>query len=209
MNVRPINLFQERCIHDHVSSLEKEMTREIDNWDDEQVLNTGVDAAVIDLSEMYRLTPPEIDFAQAQCDRSKSNLDGSARSNNSQIWEDQRFSSNQLFYVAMTVPCSGDTGLLNIQPNPYYRNIPRAEMDGSNLIFYVIVGKFSTDDPKPQIDSAIELLQKCTESLAANCHSWNENIEKIVREHIQQRISQIQESRERYKSIGYPIKGME
>lgn len=201
MYARPINLFRERGINSIISSREMNITREIDAWDDVRLLNVDVDGAVSDFTERFRLTPPELHLGRRVIEEPKRDIGEEIHSVMDRFGEGYEQVLPAENYVALIVPYSGGVDMLDIEPNPCIRRSTIAKVNDSQLIVYVPVGRFSTDDPVPQIESMLEVLRKNIDSLTENCREWNKRIGGIVAERIQQQQERIQNKREYYNSI--------
>lgn len=186
MCTRPINLFRERCISNILRDREKSITQAIDGWEDDRLLNADVEESISSFSEEYKLTPPVLHFDK-RCFREP----------------EHDFAEK---HVALVVPYSGNADMLDIQPSEYMLRKPQAEVNEAQLTVYVPVGKVSTDDPVPHIESMLSFLQKSIDNLTKDCCCWNDRIEGIVTKHIQQRQKNIEERRKYYNDIATRMK---
>ena len=145
----------------------KELTEEVNDWDENQLLNTSVEDFCRYFVDKYRIDIPVLNRDGIVVDQHETRIDVSK--DRSRAIRDR----SQPFYIPgteieITVPFTGDSLAFTITPTIYSLNPPSGNIRDDTLIFFITGVDLETDKVRDEINSTLKRVDSYLTNLRTN-----------------------------------------
>ena len=183
----------------------KNLAEEVNDWNEDQLLNTSVEDLCEYFVKKYRIDIPVLDRDGIVADQHETQVDVSK--DRSRFIRDQ----SQPFYIPgteieITVPFTGDSLAFTITPTIYSLNPPSGNVRDSILIFFITGVDLETDKVREEINSALNRVDSYLTNLRTNAETLNSELHSTARQRIEQRREKLLADQDLVSSLGFKLK---
>ncbi len=198
-------LFHKYDLHGTLDNHLKKARSAVMNLPAEMFEHEFDDAAIDRLTAEHSLTTVELRDADIAADVEETRVD---------VSRDPRrnvFGDGGPIYVPgqrvrYIVPFNGDGGLFQCRPSSFTLNPPRAQVEGSELIFEYTVPLQDVPGTKRYFEEELANVKQYLGTVNTDVANHNAQIRSMVMSALQQRRDQLRAGRENIEAIGYPVR---
>ena len=174
------------------------MLGEIQNFPENQVLNTSIDDLCEYLVKKYSIDVPVLDQAGIYVDSQDTKLD---RIN---IFGDRFVASGTR--IDVIIPFTGDPEAFAIRPTTASLNPPRAVVNAQELMMSITGVDLNADQVRGQIQSALSEIKVHLDRLRSSAGALNNELGPLARTHVEQRRQKFLGDHNLVAALGFPLK---
>ena len=183
----------------------KNLAEEVNDWNEDQLLNTSVEDLCEYFVEKYRIDIPVLDRDGIVADQYETQVDVSK--------DRSRFTRNQSqpfcipgTEIEITVPFTGDSLAFTITPTIYSLNPPSGNIRDDTLIFFITGVDLETDKVRDEINSTLKRVDSYLTNLRTNAETLNHELGSTARQRIEQRREKLLADQKLVSSLGFKLK---
>ena len=178
---------------------------EIDAIPGNRILNTSVDDLCEYFEKKFWISVPELHEDDIVVDMEEVQIDISQ-----DVTRHIRDRSRPFYVpgtlVKLTIPFSGESEVLKIQPTTCSKPPPRGEIQDSVLVIKVQGTDLKSQQVKDEINRQIGSIKNHLDWLRNNAHEFNNEIRQIAKEQINWRREKLLADQNLVESLGFPLK---
>lgn len=184
------------------------VTKEIDEYDGDRLLNTSSDDLCSYFVKKHEVVVPILNEEGIIADQKETKIDISQ--------DPMRFirDRSRPYYISGTcveieIPFSGDEAVFQIQPTEFSLNPPRGEIRQHKLILRIQGENLEPDKVKNDLDNRIREVREYLDRLRNNASGLNNSLPQLVQENIERRRKKLLGDRNLVSSLGFPLRPRE
>lgn len=206
MRDRPNYLFQGHSVFDLINTLVMRSSAALKAMQEGVVLGRSTDDLVAEIGNSHTPVVPELQDEDTWIEENE--ITREVQRQGYDFYED-RFGGTQTVtshVVSFHVPFTGDSTLFNVQPSQSTMPGPVADVKGRELVIAVATDRKTQEQVKAEYDGQIREIKKHLLTMANDLRSLAGQIEPPARSYIEQRKSQLLQSKSLVASLGFPMK---
>ena len=186
----------------HQKAKLKEKVAQIDG---NRLLNTSVDDLCTYLVEEYSVNVPTLNREEIVADQRETQID---------IRYDPRRWINDKSHpvyvlgteIEITIPFDGDETMFKVRPTSFSPNPPRGHVERGRLHIIITGTNLNADRVRSEIDSTLEQIEKCLQTLRGNASTLATELPSIARHAVESRREKLLANQNLVSSLGFKIK---
>lgn len=184
---------------------ENQLSKELSDIDGDRLLNTSTDDLCNHFEQKFRIDVPILREDEIIADQNEVDIDVSHDPMRA-IFDRSRPYFIKGTEIEITIPFDGDAEAFKIQPSTYTSSPPRAEVRGQALILRIQGTDLSPESVKSKIQSTKSSINRYLNNLRSNVSGWNNRINSLARQQIENRKKKLLVDRNLVASLGFPLK---
>ncbi len=185
--------------------IEKQLVKEINSMDGDQLLNTSTTDLTDYYIHKYSIEVPKLRQDEIVVDQSETKIDVSG---------DLRYGvsnrSRPFFVLGLSihveVPVSGEASAFHIRPSTYTLNPPRAYVGSGKLSFSIAGTDLTREKVQTEIDRRLSSINQYLERLSNDVRGFNDGLGALAKQSIERRKEKLLNDRELVAGLGYNLK---
>lgn len=190
-------LFSDLDLHAGMETQRKEIPREVNGLDANQVLNTAPEDLIKYFVDKHWIQPPTLrrDEWVAESKEAQATVTDYGQSVTIPITR-----------VEVEIPFDGERDLFRARPSQYSLNPPRAEIRQCSLVLSYEIRHGSQGDVRSQVDQDLNEVEKYLDRLRSDVEVHNKALHRLAEEAIRHRRERILETQGIVASLGIPLR---
>jgi len=206
-----IKLFGDDNLQRFLEQRTKEMIKEIDNLEKDDLLSMTTDYWCDYFENKYRMDPVEIDKLGTTVSEEEVDIDVSKDFTRdiSDISDRSEPSSIKGTAINFHLPFSGDKELLTWRPSRFYWSSVRAQIDGNDIILTYETTDHNPEKVKKAFEADLKIIKDLIEWSRKDIELFNDSLRKKIKDKVEARKTKLLADQKMVESLGFPLKKRE